>query len=215
MGKPKYYIYISDTKVEMLFAQIPKKLLYSLSSELEINLGFLKTKFSEGVPETSKYTKLQIVTEYLKKNNDIGTIGQPKSYFRGQIPLKWGPLTLELIRLESDLKPQIACFVGSTKTTLLYLVGSWRHVVGSTESGNISFYGSNAYALFLAIKDEMGPVDLEATLAAAQTSGRGVLTYSDILNRPNAPLHSMPFERMFRSPYQRVEFVARKITEVD
>ena len=43
----KYYLYISDTKVDMLFAQIPRNILKKISADLNINLGVISVSLKE------------------------------------------------------------------------------------------------------------------------------------------------------------------------
>ncbi len=33
-----------------------------------------------------------VVVNYIENNMDVGTIDQPKTYFKGSLPMSWGPL---------------------------------------------------------------------------------------------------------------------------
>lgn len=82
----KYYVYISDTKVDMLYSQIPKKILDKIAVELGINLGiFSLTAKGKGNQEETRYEKLKLVVNYIENNMDVGTVDQPKAYFKGSI----------------------------------------------------------------------------------------------------------------------------------
>ena len=89
----KYYVYISDDKVDMLYSQIPKKMLDKIAVELGINLGiFSLTAKGKGNQEETCYEKLMVVVNYIENNMDVGTIDQPKTYFKGSLPMRWEPL---------------------------------------------------------------------------------------------------------------------------
>ena len=77
----------------MLYSQIPKKMLDKIAVELGINLGIFKgTAKGKGNQEETCYEKLMVVVNYIENNMDVGTIDQPKTYFKGSLPMRWGPL---------------------------------------------------------------------------------------------------------------------------
>ena len=61
----KYYLYISDTKVDMLYPQIPKPILKRIASSLSIDLKLLGAEVNIGVKgnlsDETRYAKVQIV----------------------------------------------------------------------------------------------------------------------------------------------------------
>lgn len=57
----KHYIYISDTKVDMIFAQIPKAMLEGLAGELKINLGVLSASFKQEASQETRFSKLEVL----------------------------------------------------------------------------------------------------------------------------------------------------------
>jgi hypothetical protein len=88
----KYYIYISDTKVDMLFAQIPRKTLEGLAGELNINFGIFSTTLKQDAAEENRFSKLEVVRKYIEKHSVVGTIDSPSEYFAGEETMKWGSL---------------------------------------------------------------------------------------------------------------------------
>jgi hypothetical protein len=88
----KYYLYVSDTKVDMLFDQLSPRLRDKVATELKIDLKFLSTTFAEEPMEKNRYRKLEIVSKYIQKNELVGTIDSPDVYFKGELPMHWGPL---------------------------------------------------------------------------------------------------------------------------
>ena len=55
----KDYIYISDTKVDMLFAQIPKNILKKITAELNINVGMVSISLKERQSEQTRFDEVK------------------------------------------------------------------------------------------------------------------------------------------------------------
>ena len=55
----KDYIYISDTKVDMLFAQIPKNILKKITAELNISVGMVSISLKERQSEQTRFDKVK------------------------------------------------------------------------------------------------------------------------------------------------------------
>lgn len=122
----KFYIYISDAKVDMLYSQIPQGPLKKIATELRIDLNILGagigTTLKKEQIEQNRYSRLQVVVKYIEKqkNPKIGTVDAPETFFKGTLPMLWGPLTEEIVY-----------FAGSTEQTILGLGGSLHHVIGN------------------------------------------------------------------------------------
>ena len=120
----KFYIYISETKVNMLCAQIPKKFIRKIAKELkiDINVLFVKAgvKIAKNQSEESLYAKVNLIEKYIEQNNLISPIDQPQLYFRGCLPMRWGPYKVTKGGL---------FFGGTTENTIIGLSGSTKHLV--------------------------------------------------------------------------------------
>ena len=136
----KYYIYISDAKVDMLYPQIPKPILKKIASSLNINLKLFGAELSVGIKndqaDETRYTKVQIVSEYIEKHLDVGSIDAPSIYLKGKLTMKQGTLL-----------DQAVFFGGETERTVLGMCGSMKHVIGSLVGSDITTYGSPLYAI--------------------------------------------------------------------
>src|SRR2546430_14102855 len=92
----KYYIYISDTKIDMLYPQIPKPILKKIASSLSIDLKLLGAEVNIGAKsnpsEETRYAKVKIVSEYIEKHLDVGSVDAASTYFKGTLPMRWGEL---------------------------------------------------------------------------------------------------------------------------
>jgi hypothetical protein len=134
----KYYLYISDTKIEMLYAQIPSSLQKKFALDLNIDVKLLGAGVGAALKHTeqeeTRYSKLKLVLKYLEEQQEIGWLDAPKDYVQGTLSMRWGLFP------EKDkpyswgppelARPHIAFFGGSTGRTIVGLAGSPKHVLG-------------------------------------------------------------------------------------
>lgn len=118
----QYYLYVSDSKVDMLLAQMDPAFTRKRTTEVSLNLklfgGKRATETSAGGERTAK---LQRVVRYLEEHGDLGTVDEPGQFFWGLLPMSWGPFPAE---------PTLAYFGGSTGRTVVGLGGSGHHILG-------------------------------------------------------------------------------------
>jgi serine/threonine protein kinase len=84
---PKYYVYISENKVRMLYSQIATA---AMSPRLGLDVNSLKALVKDGlgVPDTT-VGQLRTVLEELASTDLVGEIDEQKPYIRGALPLVW------------------------------------------------------------------------------------------------------------------------------
>lgn len=114
----KYYLYVSDTKVDMLYAQIPRGLLDQLSAELKIDLKIVALTLRPNAEPRTRYAKLRLVVEYLRRNEPFGWLVSPAAYFQQTLPVRWG------------IAGSTVVFVARRGSTLVGLTGSQHHLTG-------------------------------------------------------------------------------------
>lgn len=120
MEEPKYFVYISPRKVEMLYSQIPKNALKSIGAELKFDLKLFSATFKEEPVNDNLISKTLLVANYIKKNKElIGTIDEPKSYIFGKEVMK--------TYFFNELKPPGVLF---EVPGYFYLGGSLRNFIG-------------------------------------------------------------------------------------
>src|SRR5215210_3594140 len=130
----KYYVYISDSKVDMLYSQIPKRILDRIAADLNVNLGIFSLSVKEKEnQEKTRYEKLKLVVNYIENNMEVGTVDEPNAYFTGLLPMRWGEY-----RVDSGL----VYFGGKTAQTVLGLGGSMTHVIGNRKGESDTHGGS-------------------------------------------------------------------------
>jgi hypothetical protein len=150
----KHYVYISDTKVDMYYAQIPSPLLESIAAELTIDLKVfgsgVSTTLRRDAQDKTRYDKLQVVIKYLEehRSSDIGWIDSPLTYFKGVLPLYWG-------KLPTRDNTKMVFFAGKTEQTLLTLGGSTYHVIGKVSDATIGEPSSDLPSLVDILGEEL------------------------------------------------------------
>ncbi|MFI7672170.1 DUF7019 family protein [Actinophytocola sp. NPDC049390] len=125
MGRPlsfQYYLYVSDSKVDMLLAQMDPAFTRRRTTEVSLNLKLFGGKRATEAPAGGERTaKLRRVVRYLEEHGDLGTVDEPGQFFWGLLPMCWGPFPAE---------PTLAYFGGSTGRTVVGLGGSGHHILG-------------------------------------------------------------------------------------
>jgi hypothetical protein len=186
----KYYIYVSDTKVDMLYAQIPQKIKSQIATELKIDLKLLSATFKDKSSQETRYSKLKLVVDYIEKNFEVGTVDKPKSYFRGKLDMGVG------------LFRSAACFGGKTKYSILCLGGSNKHVIfGHLEkdtTGMISPSSGLTSILDMVLdisnsNETIDPIDIDDRISESIASATDIVISS--------------------SAQQKLEFLAKRFAE--
>jgi uncharacterized protein DUF7019 len=186
----RYYIYVSDTKVDMLYEQIPARLRGKIATEIKVDLKILSTTVSEEPRDASRLAKLKIVTEYIQKNEQVGTVDQPTDYFYGTMRLRWGPYAFR--------ETQSVYFGGSTQYTSLGLIGSLKHVIGEIGTSQIDFSSSDVPAIMKALSRM---AELSAKIEDERQSNEyDISLVADATNS-------------LKGPTQRMEFLAKRLIE--
>lgn len=150
----KHYVYVSDTKVDMYYAQIPSSLLAGIAAELTIDLKVLgsgvSTTLKKEQTEKTRFDKLHVVVKYLEKHrsSDVGWIDAPLIYFKGALPMYWG-------KLPTRVNTKMVFFAGATEQTLLALGGSSYHVIGKVGDATIGEPSSDLDSLIDILGEEL------------------------------------------------------------
>lgn len=196
---PKHFLYISQEKVDALYAQLTMRERRKIAQQFEVDLKFVKGRVSvERMPE-SIYLKLRVVVEHLYRENSIGSIDGPAQYLAGSFPMSWGVLS----GASDDLSANVVFFGTRLATCSFGLGGSASNVFGEVPGGPRRS-GSNAPALLDALRaaDPNSPKDL---LAARLLQGREGRADGWDLDTVEKSIDALP------GVTQEVEFVARRL----
>lgn len=129
--RSRYYHYISDSKVDMMLPQIPKKFLSGIEVELGFDLGVVKGHLAGAATDLeSRVKKLEIVESYLNENGSITRDVLLNGWLRGRIAARMGGF--------SEC-PGLLLISGEYEGRVLLLVGSEANLVsGVSETKNES-----------------------------------------------------------------------------
>lgn len=194
----RYYLYISDTKVDMLLSQIDPGYHRRRSAEFSLNLPFVGAKRSVESPAADQVGRLERVTRYLDEHADVGSVDEPGQFFRGLLPMQWG-----LVPGKPDRA--IVYFGGRTDDTIVGLGGSSFHVIGTSppvEPPERLFGGASTMPVLLA-----GLVHGDDTDLDLGTPHGGDLDAAD--EQALATVHRAVAH--LRGPAQNVEFLAKRL----
>jgi hypothetical protein len=147
----KHYLYVSDSKVEMFYSQIPDHKRRSIAATLKLDLKVLGIDLTMKPSEDTKFSKLKVLDEYVQAHEDVGTVDQSGQFFKGVMDLRWG-IWGDLNRPED----KIVYFSGMTGMTALGLGGSPRHLIGSAPGAVLDGMGgkSNLLRILGALADD-------------------------------------------------------------
>lgn len=196
----KYYLYISDAKVDMLFPQIPRGFLDGLAGELKLNVGILNASLKQDSLPENRYSKLEVVKRYIERNMEIGDIDSPREYFYGSGYVRWG-----------KIDPDLVYFMGKTEKTIFGLGGSLHHITGSNvQTQSLSF----AYSFNPGLPDLL--VNLLTGKETSPENGEIMSCLADVgLNTesvaPNVQENLEFSKRQESGVVQKVEFMAKNL----
>ncbi|MCG0289362.1 SAVMC3_10250 family protein [Streptomyces sp. PSAA01] len=120
----RYYLYVSRAKVDMLFGQIPRKLLPRLVTEARADLKVLSVSVQQPREEPTLYDRLNVVETYLDREYDIGWMTEPAQWFCGESGLR-------MAVTGRPGSPVLMTYVD--EDIVVALIGSSHHLVGREE----------------------------------------------------------------------------------
>jgi hypothetical protein len=158
--QPRFYIYVSDAKVDMLFAQIPERLLQRFAAELTLDVKLLSIKVATREAPETRFSRVLAVTKYLRERDSIGSVGSGKTFAEAEaVPMRWG-------WIGKDESQGIVFFGGHVGEFRIFLTGSTHHVIGIKPQAPVGYQGPpgsylpplNAY--YTAFEDWEEPTEL-------------------------------------------------------
>jgi hypothetical protein len=183
----KYYIYLSESKVSMLYAQISQCTGVKREASLGFDIKLLKghIKESRGIPEHS-FAQLDEVISALNKSDLVGTVKDPKEYIGGCLSMTWctfggsfgdkkSPITFWGYCEESHYP-----FSG----TVMALAGSKYHLLGEQRAGRAHSHSGTPMMIqwFLENLDDPFENSEESIKDAKHYVGEGAISNDDVTN---------------------------------
>lgn len=195
----KYYYYVSESKVEMLYSQIPKSIISQLESELKINLPLIGVSFSKKQLNDSLYTRLQVVVEYIQRNMEIGSIRSPGEYFKGSAFMRW-----------AQIHQGVIFFGGKINKINIGLGGSSKNLLGQRTTNVETGISHTPWLVSLLLQE----VENQIKLIPQQPEIANHLTEE---NKNERVLSAASFwaGNLAKNPVAKFEFLAKKLVHAD
>ena len=203
----RYYVYVSDSKVDMLFDQIPSRLQKRLSAELKLSLKVVSLSLKDNPRPDTRYSKLAVVREFILRELPVGTVDEPDDYFRGELDMHWDTWAQE---------PGLVYFSGMTPTTAVGLGGSAAHIVGGAPVPGTSTPSSSARMhITRALSDAGREQSAEVPSAAHVEPVRYPDQPPEIAIDESMYVANMVVSalRLQQGPEERLEFLARRLVD--
>jgi hypothetical protein len=158
----KHYLYISKTKVNMLYPQIPKKWVNRFSEVQELKLGPFgvkrDTKAGDQLAVLVRHVK--IVADYIRSTENVGTMSSPADYVSDVAKMHFAQyglsesysMTDARERIPEDIPFFFMCNTrkpGDDPRLYFVMVGSRTHLVGIEGEGLKCTHSSGATHLVI------------------------------------------------------------------
>jgi hypothetical protein len=208
----RYYIYLSDAKVSMLYEQMPMRVRDALAADLELKAPFVSASVSaRPLPIETRSAQLGVVERWLDDSAQMGGLTDKKLYFRFSMPMEWGYLR-SLPEKDDEGAARVAFFCsksmareldgGSLERQFLALGGSAHHIVGASVQGSINprsmlpnlatALGDHAYLSeevegWVTSKDDPAVLSPGEGAAATPAFSRDVLDLAQAVRFPSHP----------------------------
>lgn len=214
----RYYLYISDTKLDMLFEQISVQARKRISAEVRVDLKLASITLREADDTApARSAKLRIVERFIDEYHHVGTVAEPgREYFRGSLPVQWGWFSSGVDPITREIRRNVAFFRGRTATDAVVLPGSRRHVLGEQPAeANSSMTAHSATPNILAVIGEhiSREPDLGQRVRDLRAYGKAVSEETAaVLDPPEAGLE-YAVTMHHNGPTQNLEFLAVPLVE--
>lgn len=196
----RYYVYISDAKVDMLLPQVPGAIQQKIAAKLGFDLKLLSGSLStERSTLDTRVARLEAVEDYIRSLGD-------QAIWPGAAPWIVG----ETMATSMDIGDHAVLFIADERDSILALGGSAHHLIGATAAHETSLPFSHFPHLRRVLRDlaEEGSVwvlTLPADLLA-QHPGQGVAegfqAWVDII---------LALCERVNEPRQRIQFLAKRL----
>src|ERR1700674_859806 len=201
----KYYVYISDSKLDMLYSQVPHAVKKKVSTDLKIDFKvFGGSRTSEKETEENRMTKLEAVVRFIEENEDVGTVDSDGSYFADSLEMRWGIPQVRDAAVGGRVLSALVSFGAMLGSTSVGLFGSACHLIGvggSPQPGDIktTMGGESTYFNIVAAVNGMFGQDQAEV-------GRG-----DLASNEEVLQQFVRFTQRMSGPQQRLEFLAKRL----
>lgn len=178
----RYYLYISDAKVDMMLAQIDPGWGRKRVTEFSFGLKMLGARHSVESAGTERVARLERVVRHLEDHGGLGDVDEAGQYVYGVLPMQWGPVG----------NSGTVYFGGRSDRTIVGLGGSTGHVLGAQQAENPA------------------PHQMSGSMTPMMLAQLASLAVGDTV-LPEALTTVVQANAVLRGPVQNIEFVAKRL----
>lgn len=160
--------------------------------------------------QKTRYDKLNVIIKHIEKQYGVGTVDSPKEYFKGVLPMRWGPYGF----VPPGESNNFIYFGGKTTSgTILGLGGSIHHLIGEQRGESNPHSHSGTYAIVSRLSKELDlPMDSSTDQIVREDRMLSSFNRSELENFDSDSVR-LATEQM-EGPIQNLEFLAKKLLEV-
>ncbi len=148
----KYYLYQSDSKVNMFFNQENHDLLKGIALELGFDWKIVSAKVSkEFDSRDNKKNKLQIVEKLIRKKENVVSFDVDGNWISGE---------LKMTAMEFEENSSTIFYLGESENTVLLLGGSSFHLLGGDKRERVSGNLSHTHRLVGSLQKNLDRINL-------------------------------------------------------
>ncbi len=113
------YVYVSDRKLRDFRGKVPRRILEGVAVSLKVSVKVIEAAFSKSPTRETREAMIMAVRAHLADEQKIGSVDDPRGFFEGVLPMRWGP--------SDDVHPPVVVFSATTQKTVVALGGSLKH----------------------------------------------------------------------------------------
>jgi hypothetical protein len=213
----KYYLYVSDAKVDMLFPQVPHEVKKKVATEWKLDLKVLgMSRRTEVDTEDTRFARLDAVVAFVREFGSVGSADEPLDYVSDTLEMRWGYLGGF-----GGKEMPLVYFGGQTDRTVVGLGGSARHVIGNVGLSTPYSHSAMPFLTTTLVKDLGLGLEEVHTHYNLADPGHGYDALTRRSKRTEGKFRDVDekfvFEAVFaasvemKGPAQTVEFLAKRL----
>ncbi|MEU9748348.1 DUF7019 family protein [Streptomyces niveus] len=193
----RYFLYVSDSKIDMLLPQIDPGFETKRTTKYGVNLQMVAAERTTESAQPDRFARLERVVWHLQDHGDLGSVDEPGQFFGGVLPMSSGALP-------DGGDASLVFFGGWNDHTAVGLGGSARHLLGSVPGVDASQAASSLMPTMLSQLGAGSELEDEQVVDAVDGLAHGH-------RAALATVHQAVRRLSLKSPAQNVEFVAKRL----